>query len=139
MASARRNIYLPAGAMEYLENADSLSGRVASIVMRYERITRESIPELGRYEWLAICDANNGSLDVMQGENHENVGLFLWANVADSPELGAKWEIDQDALVKKMQKWSYAQQCAAAEVVRTFWKHTDLGDEDALRKAGALK
>lgn len=60
---------------------------------------------------------------------------MLWANVADTPELGDKWRIDQDALVKKLHGMTDAQKIAVAETVQRFWAYCRLPTSAALDRA----
>lgn len=114
----------------------SKAGRINSIIQRYGAITREAMPEFSEHEWCAICDANNGAiLDDMP-----QTVAYIWANVHDTPGLGDKWGIDQDALVKKLHKLTIAEKCAVAEVITAFWRSNDLNsasNEELLREAGA--
>lgn len=136
MSAERKTIYLPAAVAKVLSDAESLSGRIASIVLLYDRIRREHLPSLTRQEWLALLDANNGCCDELM--DSQAPGVMMWANIADSPGLGEKWSIDQDELVAKVRGWSYAEQIAAFEVCRKFWLNADHETEDALRLAGVV-
>ena len=100
-----------------------LSGRIAAICSRYERIVRDLVPELSVGEWLAIMDANNGGSDVWHGAEHDSGahGTMIWANIADSPGIGEKWDIDAKALVRRLQKLSAAELFAIDEVVARYW------------------
>jgi len=112
-----------------------LSGRIAAIVRRYQALIGLARPPLSREQWCAVCDANNGVDDLLV-EHPQSIGMMLWANVADTPGLGTKWDINQDALVETMRAWSYAEQIAAYETVRVFWSCSDLPTDEALREAG---
>lgn len=131
----RKTIYLPDPVVEYLADAESLSGRISGVILRYKELCARHLPQLTRNEWCAICDANNGCGDIMDEHPDLIVGM-QWANVADSPGLGAKWGINQAALVTRMRKWTYAETVAAFEAVRTFWLHTDKPTDAALKIAG---
>ncbi len=59
--SRRTTIYIPDHAEPVigpLGSADSLSGRVTTILLRYQEILDRSRPQLTEAEWLAIIDAN---------------------------------------------------------------------------------
>lgn len=135
----RTSIYLPDAVSAYLADAESVSSRIAAIILRYQRLCRESLPALSREEWCAVCDANNGcGFEDSAGEFAESIGVMLWANVHDSPGLGDKWEIDQGKLVERMQQWTYAEQVAAYEACRTFWQHSDISTDEAMIRAKML-
>ncbi|HWH79631.1 MAG TPA: hypothetical protein VNT76_19765, partial [Candidatus Binatus sp.] len=62
----------------------------------------------------------------------------MWANVADSPGIGEKWETDAKALVKKMRAMSYAESVAVAEIVQRFWSDCSRTDNEKwLTECGA--
>lgn len=71
--------------------------------------------DLTEAEASALCDANNGTIF-----EHWSVSL-LWANVADTPELGAKWGIDTDALIRKIRSWDHFQTLAVVDAIERFW------------------
>jgi len=131
----QRTVYLADAALDYLADAESLSGRLSGIVLRYRWLMEASMPRLSRAQWCAIADANNGS-GVLDGVDDPLVATMLWANVADTPGLGEKWEIDADALVQTMRAWTPAEALAVWEAVRRFWL-ADYPDTDrALAEAG---
>jgi hypothetical protein len=133
----QRTVYLADAALDYLADAESLSGRLSGIVLRYARLMRTSLPQLNRNQWCAICDANNGcGIDDLVGE--DTIPVMLWANVADAPGLGEKWGIDADALVATMRQWTRAEACAAWEAVRKFWQHAEADTDTALAAAGMI-
>jgi len=66
----------------------------------------------------AIADANNGTGNIV---GDTITPRYAWANVADSPGLGGKWNIDQDALVAKMRAWDPLRAVAVADAVERFW------------------
>lgn len=135
----RKTIYIPDAAAAYLADAEALSSRIAGIVLRYKEMVGRSLPKLSKAQWCAIADANNGTDDLLLGEYAESVGSLLWANVADSIGLAAKWDVDQDELVRTMRAWSYVEQVAAFEALRTFWRNCELETDEALRLAGMIE
>lgn len=111
-----------------------LSPRISGIILRYGELVRRSAPELSLGEWLAVTDANSGT------SRRDSPGsvAWLWANVADSKDLGGKWEINQKKLVAKMQGWTYAESMAAAEIIERFWSDASIDDNRGwLLKCGA--
>lgn len=121
------------------EEGDSLSGRINSILIRYDQIRVENCPELPVGEWCAICDANNGAW--LQAESGENdPARYAWMNVADSDELDLKWGIDRLDLARRMKAMPISQQCAVIEVVGRFWRlqaGEGEGYAELLRRCGA--
>lgn len=134
--SPRHTLHLPDAVLETVGKSDSLSARISNIILRYSAIVREAMPELTVAQWCAIVDANNGAVidDLPQTVNH------LWANLADAPELGEKWDTDHHELVRQLQGMTTAQNCAIAEVIAAFWRSENLNsasDEELLTAAGA--
>lgn len=133
----RATIYMADAVAEFFADADSLSGRVAAVALRYREIARRELPALTRAQWCAVADANSGCDDLL-ADAPEMLSWMLWANVSNSAGLGERWEIDEDALVAEMRGWSYAQTVAAYEAVRTFWLLADQPTDDAMRRAGMI-
>jgi hypothetical protein len=122
--SRRTSLYLgdhAETALGPLEADDSLSGRINTILIRYDQIRIAACPDLTEKEWLAICDANNGTW--LQADHAEtDPARHLWMNVADDDELDEKWGIDRLELARRMKGMSVAEQCAVIEVVGRFWR-----------------
>lgn len=138
MPADRKTIYLPERVAAYYADAQTLSSRIAGVTLRYAEVCRRELPPLSKAEWCAVADANNGTDDLLLGDNPGSVGMMLWANVSDSPELAEKWEIDAAALVDKMRRWTCAQQVAVFEALRTFWIQRQKPTEEAMRLAGMI-
>lgn len=145
--SDRRTIYVPQDlAADFdaaldLGEGDTFGSRVVCAIIRYDRLWRAAVPDLSAAQWKAVADANNGVDDLlvgMSGHPADGLGTMLWANVADTPGLGEKWGIDQGQLVSIMRSWSPAQQIAAFEAVRCFWRHHAEETDVAMRRAGMI-
>lgn len=119
----RRSLYIADEALVVIGNPDSLSGRINAVITRYGRIVTEAMPTFTEKEWLAICDANNGSI---MDDMPQSVA-YIWANVADS-DL-SQWDVDPSALALKIRDLNYAGACAVAEVINGFWKNDGLNQE----------
>lgn len=103
---------------------------------RYYEALRRSMPQLSTEEALALVDVANGTL-------WDSVSAALiWAEVANVAGLGAKWHIDQDALVAKLRACSYIQQLAVVDGCERFWSHHEGRHEvdlmEALARCGLL-
>ncbi len=141
--SSRKTIYLTAEALEAIgpiDDDESLSGRIATTLIRYDHIRLDVCPELTEKEWLAICDANNSSwLQAEAGEN--DPARFAWMNVADAEELDDKWAVDRLDLARRMKAMPYPEQCSIIEVIARFWKNSSHQEgvtyAELLRQAGA--
>ncbi|HZT90317.1 MAG TPA: hypothetical protein VFA12_20420 [Stellaceae bacterium] len=109
------------------------TGRVNSIAERYLDIVEEARPAFARAEWCAVCDANNGagSFDELEIAGAPE-WMVLAANVADTPGLGAKWDIDQRDLVRRLDGLPRAGKIAVLETAQRFWALTELPTEEAL-------
>jgi hypothetical protein len=111
----------------------SLAGLVSRYAALVERGAADLKAVLSRAEWNAIADANNGCADMWDypdGVGATSPLLMFWANVHDSPELGAKWEIDAKRLVKKLQGLAPHHGEAILCAVRWFWTHCEPGQID---------
>lgn len=136
MPSKQASIYLREASFERLGAGDQgLSLRIAAVLARYEQLVQALLPSLTRAEWCAIMDANNPGTDLWVAEGDHPSGSLIWANVHDSPELGAKWEIDQRQLVERLQQLSPAELLAVDEAVARFWNHHELETDEALARA----
>jgi hypothetical protein len=125
--SSRKTIYLGDDAeMVIGTRPRNLSGRINTILLRYDRIIDDVMPTLSEAEWCALCDANNGTVL----DDHPQTVCYLWANVADFDGLGEKWGVDQAALVDKLRILPYAALCALAEVIADFWGNDKVGKAD---------
>ena len=114
------------------------SGRLNTVAERYAYVVQRDCPALTEAEWCAICDALNGYwLD--GGDSGAGVRL-AWAEIEDADRLdglGAKWDVDANALALRLRDATAGQQVAVAEVVQRFWQRPELPTAEALRLAGA--
>ncbi len=113
---------------EFVGQPDNYSGRVNSIISRYQSIVLDAMPELTQGEWLAIMDANNGTVFPGPDESSElDPARYAWMNVADSESYTVKEQfgIDTLELAKKMKAMSFVEQCGVMEVIQKFWEKSD--------------
>lgn len=114
--------------------ASELNGlTLASVLKRYAALvelgTRDAARVLTRGEWNAVADANNGALELYEyvdGPDRLSPLLVIWSNVQDSDGLGAKWGINQTALVKKLRDLRPHCGEAIMVAVRWFWAHLQI-------------
>lgn len=136
----RLSIYLPDTALAALgPGADSVSGRIASIIVRYAGVVADECPEFRLAEWSAIADVLRGTWALAESADSDPA-RYLWAEVIDAPEIGAKWGIDHGRLAASLRTLSYAQRIATAEVADRFWRdprRDEMTTLDALIAAGA--
>lgn len=119
---------------------ESFSGRVGFLITAGVAAASEACPALTRNEWLALADANNGTvLDYSIGYEHPISGVTL--NLYDSaPELDEKWGISCADLARRIRGMPLVEQLAIFEVVRRFWRTEAegvVGRDDFLQRAGA--
>ena len=91
---------------------------------RYYELLDEVRPHFTRAQALYLCDLLNGTLfqPVMQAAR------LLWAEVQDAPPtLAEKHDVDQDALVQRLNDLSLAESLAVVDAVERFWNGTDEG------------
>lgn len=139
--SRRATIYLSDQAEAALGPMadESLSGRVNSLLIRYDGIRHEACPVLSVQEWCAVCDVLNGAF-VGAEHTDSDPARYIWAEMADAPEMGEKWGIDHGALVARLRGMSFAARCAVVEVATRFWRSTRLNEAsnaELLAEAGA--
>lgn len=114
---------------------DSRSGRINQVCADWLLMVRDQAPELTESEWCAVADALNG---LYMRDSDEATYRFAWAEIADAPELGPKWGIDQPALAAKLRALGTSQLVALAEIVRRFWADPNAAaPAELLRLAGA--
>jgi hypothetical protein len=94
----------------------NVSGAINTAVDRYLEILRRSMPTLPLGEWCALFDALNGCWMLESWSPR-----YAFADVADTPGLGQKWQIDQDALVARLQACDYATCVAVVDAAERFW------------------
>jgi hypothetical protein len=118
------------------EQAGVPASRISHICGRYMELIAAVMPEFTVNEWCAICDANNG---VALFDSVSLAGCV--ANVADSPELKDKWDIDIRALARRMDALPAASKIAIGEVVERFWGAPHLNQgltmDEQIRLTGA--
>ena len=129
----RTTIYIPE-EIQRLLGGDTGSARINGVVSRYARIVAEAQPALTTSQWLAVLDACNGL--ALLDDAGTDMTSYLWAEIADTPGLGAKWDVDQDALVRRVRAMPYVSRVAIAEAARAFWARTDLPTDAAMDAAG---
>lgn len=116
--SRTRSLHVGKNLLDALgERAENnFSGAINASVVRYAEIIRQSMPIFSEAEWNAICNANS------RPRKDDDYSLnVIWANVACSLGLDAKWGIDTDALVERLRALTYCQACAVADVIERFW------------------
>lgn len=129
----RATIYIPEEIRRLL-GGDTGSARINGVVSRYGRIVAEAQPALTTSQWLAVLDACNGL--ALLDDAGPDMTSYLWAEIADTPGLGAKWDIDQAQLVATVRALPYVSRVAMAEAARAFWSASDLPTDAALQAAG---
>lgn len=117
-------------------NQENRSARLNAVCERYEAIVADELQRVAftYAEWYAICDVENGTYMGDHGWQSS------WANMMDSPEMDAKWDIDHEHLGSRLRALSLAGRCAVAEVVERFWSSPQLNElpnDELLRRAGA--
>lgn len=135
----RISIYVGRPLRDVMGEAENRSGRLNAVADRYLSIIADELYRIkfSKGEWCAIMDANNGvGMADLTGDTMS--WQMMWANVADSPELDAKWEIDHAGLAGRMQAMTTAGRAAVYEACKTFWENTDLPTDEALAKAGII-
>lgn len=106
----------------------NVSGAINTAVDRYLEIVRRAMPTLTLGEWCAIFDALNGCWMLESWSPR-----YAFADVADTPGLGQKWQIDQEALVARLQAMDYAACVAVVDAAERFWATDTTSTEEGWR------
>jgi len=133
--SKRTTIHLPDSVLAILGNPDSMSGRISSTILRYDRATRDACPALTESEWSLLCDMLNGTFI------EDNTGDYLWADIREAGKLDGlaeKWTIDTDKFSDRVRAMSVVERYAILDVIARFWPNHEGGTmTEALTRAGA--
>jgi len=77
----RNSIYLPAEVLPVINSfGGKLSTTLSTIVLRYDKITREAVPEFTLQEWKLICQALKGS--VLSSGGYDPAAM-CWATIGE--------------------------------------------------------
>ena len=122
--SKRSTVYLPDKLQKILASygdEKSLSGCIATLITRYDKITREACPALSDSEWFLICEALKGDGGLVTG-GVDQAGM-VWAAISDAAQsaLGEKWGVNCRELADKLQHLSLAGRIAVSDVAARFW------------------
>ena len=135
------SVYVGAALKKSLEAlgdryGENRSGRIEIVCERYNAMVADEIKRLPftHAEWCAILDANNG-VQLFAG-GVELSPSMIWANVHDTEGLGKKWDIDQRALVQRLQALDRTALIVVQEVCDRFWSRSEQPTRDALKLAG---
>lgn len=140
--ASRKSIYLSDQTEKILGEPWSLSGRINSIVIRYGGIIDRDCPEFAEPEWSAMMDVLNG-VHMMAEHTDTDPARYIWAEIMDGDRLnglGEKWEIDAEALARRVRDLPYSGQVCIVEVASRFWQSprlNELSTLDLLRECGA--
>ncbi len=113
---------------DFIGQPENYSGRINSIIGRYQQIVTDGMPELTKGEWLAIMDANNGTVFPGPDDSTElDPARYAWMNVADSEPgyIKEQFGVDNLALARTMKAMSLIEQCGVMEVIQQFWTKSD--------------
>lgn len=110
---------------------ENRSGRLNTVCERYLGMVADELAriELTRAEWCAVMTANHGV-------SIPDIPSVIWANVHDTRGLDTQWNIDQAALVGKLQRLPRAALIAIREACDRFWSHAETPTEKALADIG---
>jgi len=95
------------------------SAIISRVAGRYAELVERERPELSEGEWNFFRDILNGTSMLDSWSVN-----YLGAEAEDAIRLtGAdeKWEIDGKSLIKRIQRWSYAQKLAVVDAVERWW------------------
>lgn len=111
------------------------TGRLNAIAERYLAMIEEARPALSRDEWLAIFDALNGvgaADEIIALEHMRATWDTIAAEIASTPGLGQRWNIDAADLAQRVYDLPQAGKIAIIETAQRFWALAHLPDSQAL-------
>lgn len=88
---------------------------------------------LSRDESCAVMDACNGLY-----QDDAITPRYLWAEVADTEGLGAKWGVSEEMLVHKIRGLTPTEAMALADAIGRFWREPERDADEMLREVGLL-
>ena len=137
MTAKRSSIYMPEEVKTFLAaygEENSLSGSIATIIKRYQEITRAAAPTMTEQEWSAICDILNGC-GIWLSSGGPDPAAYVWAEVADSAPDGIdqKWGVSCQELSKKLRHLPLVGKIAVWDVAARFWASPKLNDTPTLQ------
>jgi hypothetical protein len=91
--------------------------------------------DLTEREALALADNHTGTL----WEAWSATPAMLAANVEDDPDLGARWSLDQAALIAKLRALTPGQALAVIDAVERAWRRDEPDMAGRLRAAGLVR
>ena len=105
------------------ETGKRLSETARRDLERYYTLLRMSLPTFTVAEASLLCDAMNGTI------TEPHTASLLWANVADALDdgLAEKWDVDGEALVRRLRALSPFEQLAVADACERFWRRVGSG------------
>ncbi len=101
---------------------DSRSARVNQVADDWLAMVRELTPALTASEWAALCDGLNS----YHMGDAQSLSL-AWATIDDQSELGEKWGIDHNGLVRKLRALNEGQRRAMREIFERLWGEISAG------------
>ncbi len=127
-------VYLSQENIELMGECDKPSRRINEMLQRYGELCRRNLPSsLTTKEWLTAMAALR---DYVANPGVDDPIRYLWAAVADYPDMAKCLEGDPDSLICKLRELPYSGQVAVYEAAMSFHEHEDLPDEEALRRLG---
>lgn len=106
------------------------SAMIRTLIGWYEEIVRRERPALEEAEWNAIRDALNGTALLLDAAGVGLMAAGLPVELADACRLNglaAKWGIDGEALVRRLDALTFAGRLAVIDDVLRFWCEVERG------------
>jgi hypothetical protein len=112
----------------FIGDPPNYSGRINTIISRYQTIIQASVPVLTENEWLTIMLAGNEEMMFITPDpaTKNNPAHYVCWAVADYGQSNP--DVDCQKLTRKLKKMSFVEQCALMEVIYKFWETTDILD-----------
>lgn len=105
---------------------------------RYYKLLADALPAFSKEEGFLLVDALSGTLTAPYSAQ------FLWSDIEEVinlDNLAEDWDVDGQALVKRLRALTPFESMAVCDACERFWSCTSAGIEagEALRRVGLLR
>ena len=108
MAAKRTSLYLTAQSIEVINPCTSLSGRINTIIARYQQMISQATPALTITQWELLCAT------LADTPNEERSAQYLWADIAAAGD---------NQLAEQIREMPSASHYAILDIVNRYRHH----------------
>lgn len=100
------------------EGTRNYSKAIGELIDRYDYIVKHNVPKFSAGEWKIIVEAIGGQLVEAWAIGHVTAGIVDSISLDGAAE---RFEVDGEAMIKKLKKLGYVQKLAMVDVVECYW------------------